>query len=247
MPRNPPPPVDSKTVRRVKKNVKIKKKTPEPRGITSEGRPRKRPKGMSPERLAKVPQALELRMAGTSYAQIAKALELPDASVAKRLVDKGTSGVIVDAAKEVITMDLARIDEMQMRSMHALRTNGDLNQIHTVLRLMEWRYKLLGISDETVRALQSEHGVTTNITNNKNQVMVVQAAPETEEQFIAKMMRAVGVDPDSKEAKEYIKQHQSDEARTLPMLAGSANDSKNANAAAQQLEDEEIVDAEIVE
>jgi hypothetical protein len=248
-------PVDSRVVSRTKKKIKVKKKVVPPRGITKDGRPKKKP---GPQRTPEekiqrellINNALELRMAGTSYAQIAQALKLANPMSAKRLVDKAISGVQVDAAKEVISMDLARLDEMQMRSMHALRTNGDLNQIHTVLRLMEFRYKLLSVTPETLKEIQGEHGVGARTVNNSttNNVQIIAAAPETENEFIEKMMRSVGVDPGSKEAKKFLQQKQeADRVRSLPMLEGSANEDNEAVRNAKPIGEEDIVDAELVD
>lgn len=118
---------------------------------------------------------------------------------------------------------------------------------------MDWRYRLLGVNDETVRALQSEHGIHTT-TNVKNQVMVVQAAPETSHDFISKMMKAVGVDPGSEEAQTLLRQYNINEeaeqngvVRALPMLEGSANSDRDALEGKEELAAEEIVEGEIVE
>lgn len=247
-------PPHKKSVVEAKKKVKVRKKPQEPAPINWQGRKKKRtgPK-LTPEekaaRDAKQRQALELRMAGTTYAQIAQAVGYASPGAAKNACDAALSKVEIDAAKDVVAMDLARLDEFQMRCTHALRQNGDLGQIDRILRLMEWRYKLLGVTDETVRALQSDNGIHTTV-NNKNNVMVVQAAPETESDFIAKMMKAVGVDPSSDEAQSLMRQYNLNAAegeerdvRALPMLEGSANserDKAKENA-------EEIVEAEIVE
>lgn len=247
-----------KSVERAKKKVVVKKKPAPPPTLTRTGRiAKKRGPKITPEQKAerelKKSQALELRMAGTPYADIARALGLTDKSHAKKLCDSALASVQIDAAKEVVAMDLARLDEFQMRCTHALRQNGDLGQIDRILRIMDWRYRLLGVNDETVRALQSEHGIATQ-TNIKNQVMVVQAAPETSHDFIAKMMKAVGVDPNSEDAQTLLRQYNINEAaddsgvvRALPMLEGSANSDRDAMEAKERLAAEEIVEGEIVE
>lgn len=241
-----------KTVQRAKKKVIVRKKPAPPPTLTRTGK-RKKPSRTPEERAAihaRQQQALELRMAGTPYADIARALGYANPSSAKKAADVAMSRVTIDAAKEVVSMDLARLDEFQMRCTHALRNNGDLGQIDRILRIMDWRYRLLGVNDETVRALQSEHGIATQ-TNIKNQVMVVNAAPETSHDFISKMMKAVGVDPNSSEAQTLLRQYNLDaadeETRTLPMLEGSANSDRDAMAAKERLAAEDIVEGEIVE
>lgn len=238
MPNQYSTPASRKTVVRVKKKMKTRHKKD-----TGVGR------RLSPEKRAEIRdkqnQALELRMAGTTYRDIAAGLGYKSPSAAKYAVERAIARTETDAAKEVVAMDLALVEEMMMRCVHALRTDGALGQISQITHLMQWRYRLLGISDETVRALQSEHGIAT-VTNNTNNVMVVQAAPETEEEFISKMMRSVGVDPNSDDAKKLLEQHKQQTARTMPMLEGSANDAEQVPAG-KKIDGAEIVDAEIVE
>lgn len=233
----------TKTVRRVKRRVVVKKKK-----FVPVAPPKRTPEQKKAIR-ERQETALDLRMAGSTYREIAQALNYKSPSAAKNAVDSALSRVQIDAAKEVVSMDLARLDEFQMRCMYALRNNGDLGQIDRIMRIMEWRYRLLGINDETVRQLQSEHGIhTTNRTTNN--VQVIMARPDTEKDFIEKMMNAVGVDPDSDEAQTLLRQYNlNDEAdRTLPMLEGSANSDKDAiKESAKELEGEDIVDAEIVD
>ena len=248
-------PASKKTVKRAKKKIIVKKKPADPPTLTRTGKRAKPTR--SPEERAEIrarqQKALELRMAGTPYADIARALGYANPSSAKKACDSAMSRVTIDAAKEVVAMDLARLDEFQMRCTHALRNNGDLGQIDRILRIMDWRYRLLGVNDETVRALQSEHGIHTT-TNVKNQVMVVQAAPETSHDFISKMMKAVGVDPNSDEAQTLLRQYNLNEAaeeegvvRALPMLEGSANSDRDALEGKERLAAEDIVEGEIVE
>jgi hypothetical protein len=238
------------SVKLAKKRVVVRKKPELPASLTSTGRKRK--STMSPERRAEIrtrqQSALELRMAGMSYREIAESLGYANPASAKYACDKAISRTQIDAAKEVVAMDLARLDEFQMRCTHALRTNGDLGQIDRILRIMDWRYRLLGVTEETVRSLQAEHGIHTTI-HNKNNVQIIMARPDTEHEYIQKMMKAVGVEPDSEEAKSLLRQYNlnKDEPRELPMLEGSANSDSDKMRGATQLEHEDIVDAEIVE
>ena len=216
-----------------------KKKLPAPRT--------QKQKANLAERRAKQLKALELRQSGATYQMIADALGLYDASQAKKYVDRALDRLEIEAAKDVVRMDLSRLDEFQMRCTHALRQNGDLGQIDRIMRIMEMRYRLLGVSDETVRQLQADHGIGST-TNIKNVVMNVTAAPETQEEFVAKMMRAVGVDPESAEAKRYLSERSrtgSDEK--LPLPPGSANDAQIVQGQAVELSEDEIIDAEIIE
>lgn len=198
------------------------------------------------ERRRKQLQALELRQSGATYQMIADSLSLHDASHARKYVNWALDRLEMDAAKNVVQLDLSRLDEFQMRCTHALRQNGDLGQIDRVLRIMEFRYRLLGIGDETVRQLQADHGIT-NVHNTTNVTQNVVAAPETQEEFVSKMMRAVGVDPDSEEAKQYVASRSQQGDSPLPMAPGSANDAALVRADAPELNGEDIAIGEIVE
>ena len=225
-----------------KVRVKIKKKTiADDRRYMSDARKRR-----TEARRLKELQSLELRAGGATYEDISRALNLSDRGQAKKYVNRALEKFEIEAARSVVKLDLARIDEYIMRCTHALRTNGDLNQIDRLLRLMEFRYRLLGINSEDVRTLQSEHGIHTTV-NNKNTVMVVHPTPETENEFISKMMQAVGVNPQSPAAQKYLEQHNVEQSKKeLPMLKGSANERDTADKS-NDIDEAEIIDAEIVD
>jgi hypothetical protein len=231
----------SNGVKRARKQIVVKKKNKALQKTPNKKLPR------TPEERERIwerqNQALQMRMAGATYTEICKALGYSSPGGAKNAVESAISRTDREAAKQVVALDLARLDEYQMRCTHALRTNGDLSQIDRLMRIMEMRYRLLGINDETVRLLQQDHGIHTT-TNVQNNVMVVRASPETEDEFIGKMMSAVGVNPDSKEAQKYLQNIDRTTPRALPMAPGSAN---SLAEEAMREAAEEIVDAEIVE
>jgi hypothetical protein len=139
-----------------------------------------------------------------SYRQIVDAnIGFSNPGSVKRAIDKHRAREIRTVAKDVIALDLERLDEYQQRATHALRSNGDLSQIDRLLRIMHERYGLLAISSEDVKQLREAHGISTQVTNN-NSVMIVQTSETSEKEFIAQMMRAVNVDPESKEAEIYL-------------------------------------------
>lgn len=237
------------SINKAKRSVRVKSKKALPQSIGRHGQKKKRtgPK-RTPAEIAEAhhrqEQALELRMAGTTYPKIAEALGYANASSAKAAVDAVIGRTDREASKEIVALDLARLDEYQMRCTHQLRANGDLHQIDRLMRIMEMRYRLLGITDEVVRSMQENHGIS---VTNKNMVMNIHTAPETEEEFVRKMMRAVGVNPDSQVAKNLLSEHAI--PKTLPMLEGSANVSgvrvevEDTNS----LDEDDIVEAEVVE
>lgn len=230
-----------RNVKRAKKSVRITVKEKKPLGIKANGRPKK-PKLSLAERKAiaeRQQDALDLRISGLTYREIAEALNYANPSSARKAVDRAITRIETDAAKETVVMDLARLEEFIMRCTHALRNNGDLHQIDRIMRVMEFRYRLMGITDETVRELRAEHGVA-NTTVNKNNVQIVVAAPETESEFIEKMMGVVGVDPNSPQARMLLESHTNNSP--MPLLEGSANDSMSAANSAKEIVDAEIVD-----
>src|SRR6185503_12390372 len=56
-------------------------------------------------------QALELRKAGATYAEIANALGYYNSGGAKKAVDKAMSRVVVESSTEIILLDLQRLDD----------------------------------------------------------------------------------------------------------------------------------------
>lgn len=191
-------------------------------------------------------QALELRQGGATFEQIATAMGLSQKGAAKQLVERALEKFEIEAARNVVRLDLARLDEFIMRCTHDLRQNGNLSQIDRLMRIMEFRYRLLRINGEDVDVLRQEHGVTN--VHIKGGVQIVQASPETEEEFIKKMMGAVGVDPNSPTAQKYLQERDAN-VRALPMLKGSANETRIIDTDTELLEDDfdEAVEAEIVE
>lgn len=195
-------------------------------------------------------RALELRKAGVTYAVIADQLGYSHASAAKKAVDRAILRQEFEAARDVVLMDLVRLDEFQMRLTEALRTKGDLRTIDQLLRVMEMRYRLIGVSARTVEELQEHFGiknVSSGITNNG--VMVIQGS---QADFVRSMMTAVGVDPDSPAAKKKLReleaapkssQKGSVQARTV---AGSTGE-PDAGTSHTELEEDDIIDAEIVD
>lgn len=248
---NVPKDIEPTMVRRQEKRVvHVRKKKKPPPTLTRTGkRAKKRGRKPDPEKELRKQQALELRASGVTYRDIAEKLGYSSPSHAKYDVDKAISDVHMDAAKEVVMMDLTMLDEFKMRLLHDLRNNGNLHQIDRIFRVMEWKYRLLGVSDETVRQMQDQFGIagTPSVVNNTNNVQVVMASPETEDEFIGKMMRAVGIDDSSEVAKKYIEERSGDKARTPPMLVGSVNEAKQVADKSDPVDGDDIVDAEIVE
>jgi len=197
------------------------------------------------ERKNKQLKALELRRASANYKEIGQALGI-STSYARDLCLKAANDVVIDDAKEVIMMDLLRLDEFQMLATRALRQNGDLNQIERIMRIMRERRDILGLTTDSWKEQQAERAGS--LTNNG--IMVVTG---TSENFVEAMMKAVGVNPNSPEAQKRLaairdqaeKEGSGEYALQAPrpneLLMAAADSALNRN------EDNEIVDAVIVE
>lgn len=95
-------------------------------------------------------QALELRKAGNSYAEIATALGYGSKSAAYGAVTSLLKRLDREVGEEVLTLELARLDTMQ-RTLAPKVLAGSEMAIVTTLRIMERRAKLLGLDYNEAR------------------------------------------------------------------------------------------------
>jgi hypothetical protein len=190
------------------------------------------------ERRQKAEKALELRTAGVTYQKIADSVGYGSASAAKTAIDGLLKKQEFEAARDVVLLDLQRLDEYQMRCTERLRTAGDLGQIDRLMRVMEMRYRILGVNEETTAELQQHFGL--NVTNKG--VMVIQGS---ESEFVKNAMQAVGIDTESEEAKKYLEGAVGQPALPAPMRG--AEEDIYTQSHRERIAAEEIVDAEIVE
>lgn len=89
-------------------------------------------------------RALELRLAGLNYRQIAKQVGWANPGAAHSAVKRELQNIPKDAADELRTVELERYDEMQARMTERLR-QGDLSVIRDMIRLSDQRAKLTGL------------------------------------------------------------------------------------------------------
>ena len=89
-------------------------------------------------------KALELRTGGASYQQIADALGMKSRQYAHDVVKRAIAGIPHEAVAELRAVELARLDEIEMRLRARLRS-GDASVASTLLRLADQRAKLTGI------------------------------------------------------------------------------------------------------
>ena len=196
----------------------------------------------------KTRKALQLRQDGATYREIAQAMQWKSASTARERVKKALQEILLEPSKELIMRDLQRLDEFQKRLTNAMR-NGDISVIPTIMSVMRERRILVGWTPET---WSEEQRKGQGIQNNG--VMVIQGGSEN---FIAGMMRAVGIDPNGPEAQKELARVRSQEEKegvgefavTGPtpsqiLAQRSADSALNQHL---ELEATEIVEAEIVD
>jgi hypothetical protein len=101
-------------------------------------------------------QALGLRASGATYRQIADVLKI-DKMTAWRLVTEESANAIQETAREILELELTRLDQLQM-GLWAKAINGDVQAVIAVLRIMDMRAKLLGLYDRAAEARQLQRG-----------------------------------------------------------------------------------------
>ncbi len=104
--------------------------------------------------------ALQLRKAGASFEQVAKACGYANAGGAFKAVKTALKKTLQEPADDLRKLELARLDEAQA-AIWAKVKNGDLKAIDRLLRISERRSKLLGL-DAPVK-LEGEVTHTVNL------------------------------------------------------------------------------------
>jgi hypothetical protein len=89
-------------------------------------------------------RALELRLAGASYAQIGSALGLKTRSGAYRMVERVLVRLVQEPADQVRALELARLDDWLLRITPQIHA-GNLEALDRGLKIMARRAALLGL------------------------------------------------------------------------------------------------------
>lgn len=90
-------------------------------------------------------RAIELRVQGYSYPEIARELGYQTPGAAYRAVVRGLSRVYPEEeARQLLRLELARLDEL-LRVLWPKAVEGDLGAIDRVLRIIERRARLMGL------------------------------------------------------------------------------------------------------
>jgi len=111
----------------------------------------------SPRRLQaakKQVKALELRVEGRSFRQIALELKYRGPSGAHKAVDAALERTIREPADEVRQLELERLDRLQIMPWKQATVIGDPKAIASVIKIMERRAKLLGLDAPITYSLE---------------------------------------------------------------------------------------------
>lgn len=123
------------------------------------------PPTRKPDPKVREAHAIQLRLAGASYSQIATQLGYKGPSGAYHAVMRGLAHFAVEPATKLRDMEAARLDALMMA--HWQRAvNGDIDATRVVLDIMKRRAALLGLDapqridiSTYVRQVAQEHGI----------------------------------------------------------------------------------------
>lgn len=100
-------------------------------------------RGRSVEKALRRAKALQLKLAGYTYARIAQELGIHESQVYKD-VQQAIRQYTEEPAREVREQELARLDGL-LTSLWYKATTGDMFAVDRVIKIMERRAKLLGL------------------------------------------------------------------------------------------------------
>lgn len=104
---------------------------------------KKHRKQPTPKRAERIARVLELRQTGTTYRDIAAIVGISTAQAHKDAKD-GLAFTLTEPAEHLRTLELARLDRLQ-RAYWDTALAGDYKAADRVLRIIETRFKLLGL------------------------------------------------------------------------------------------------------
>lgn len=102
-------------------------------------------KAPKPEQIDKERQVVEMRRAGATYDDIARATGYKDASGARAAYIRAMQRTLVEAGTdEMRELELDRLDRLQ-RAVWGKAMQGDTTAIHTALKILDRRARYLGL------------------------------------------------------------------------------------------------------
>lgn len=162
----------------------------------------KKPRPRSPESIAKQTSALQLRMTGATYAQIAQAFQVTNRA-AREYVKNALDYLAIEPAEELLKLELSRLDSMQAMLWRDLLNAADADErirlVDAIMRIMDRRARYLNIG---------QGGPTTqvNIQNNvkaSGGVLIIQGE---EPEYLSTLESATGTRTPELDFVEMIKE-----------------------------------------
>jgi hypothetical protein len=108
----------------------------------------RRPTPRNADLAAKERKALDLRIAGATFDQIAEKLEYADKSAAYRAVTRALVSTVKPAADELRELEVARLDRLLL-AVWPDALGGDPRAVANVLKIIDQRAKFLGLHAPT--------------------------------------------------------------------------------------------------
>lgn len=148
----------------------------------------------SPSRLLmkeKQRQALELRMGGATYAQIAQVLGYANSSGPKRLLDKAMQATIQEPVEQLRMIQIERLNRLLL-ACWTRAAAGDDSAMARAQSIMRDINAISGLNEPSVTAT-----VNNIVAANSTGVLVVEG---DQDDFVASMKRMIGFNPDGTNA-----------------------------------------------
>lgn len=120
--------------------------------------------------------AQQLRLAGATWDEIAKALGYQSGPTAHTTVKRHTAQLSKQSAAELMELELERLDMLQLVVWRRAR-QGDLRAIETVLKIMATRAKYLGLDNGTY---ESESSAKSTILIGGDEASYIQAIKDAQ-------------------------------------------------------------------
>lgn len=97
-------------------------------------------------------RAYQLRLAGTSWSEIAARLHYQNGSKARYsvelLIKKASDAADEDRKQEILELELDRLDALQ-NAVWGMALSGDIKAVEAVLKVMSHRARILSLGEET--------------------------------------------------------------------------------------------------
>ena len=140
------------------------------------------------QRAKRINDAFQLRMAGASYNDIVKAkIGYNNPQHVGNDIRRHLQHFVYETPEDLVSLDLARVDDIHRR-VYAAFVAGKTEQAGMLLRIIQFRREILGVTAEQAIAARENSNQLVN-----NGIMVVQGSAED---YLRSMMQAAGASPE---------------------------------------------------